>query len=341
MKTSSFLIFIASFIVSLLLTPNHALAWGADGHQSVGAIADALIKDTKAGQRVKALLGENTLEQMSVWADCVKGIAPEKDFAYTSAGRFPECAFLENPAAIAAMADYAKRNHSDCKPAFDEESCHKQYHYTNLALQHNEYKQGRVGSNDRDVVHAISAAIMVLQGKPAPAPFNIKDQREAVLMLAHLVGDIHQPLHVGSVYLNAEGKQTNPDEGNYDRGTHTVGGNALQCPCGNLHALWDDIPVPLKRGKGNEVLIQKAKTVAKTNAPIEQWSTWWANDALRDAKIAFASTQFSASTPNQRGNSWSIALPLEYEKTMAKLKEDAMVRAGAHLAQIFTTVWPE
>jgi hypothetical protein len=76
-------------------------------------------------------------------------------------------------------------------------------------------------------------------------------------------------------------------------------------------------------------------------APLEQLPALWADDAVSDAKKLFAGTQFSKSTPNQRGNSWSIALPLEYEKTMVSMKEDALVRAGAHLAQILQTVWPE
>lgn len=329
------------FVMSLFCLPTQVFAWGADGHQSVGAIADALIKDSKAGQKVKAILGASSLEQISVWADCVKGIAPEKDFAYTSTGRFPECAFVENPSAIAAMADYVKRNHNDCKPAAGEENCHKQYHYADVALQHDHYQLGYVGTSDHDVVHAINAAILVLQGKAAPAPFNIKDQQEALALLVHFVGDIHQPLHVGSVFLNAEGKQVNPDESTYEHSSNTVGGNALQCPCGNLHSLWDDLAPAFKRGRMNELLIQKAKNVSRTNAALDKLSEAWANDAIRDAKVLFAGTQFSAATPSTRGNSWSIGLPLAYEKTMASLKEDALARAGAHLAQVLQTIWPE
>lgn len=329
------------FVMSLLCLPSTSFAWGADGHQNVGAIADTLIKGSKAEQKVKAILGSSSLEQISVWADCVKGISPEKEFSYTSTGRFPECGFVENPAAIAAMSDYVKRNNDSCKPGAGEENCHKQYHYADVALQHNHYQTGYVGTSDHDVVHAINAAILVLQGKPAPAPFNIKDEREALALLVHFVGDIHQPLHVGSVFLNADGKQVNPDEGHYDHASNTVGGNALQCPCGNLHSLWDDLPPAFKRGRMNEFLIQKAKAVPQSKTPVDQMSVVWANDAIRDAKVLFAGTQFSASTPAQRGNNWSIGLPLAYEKTMANLKEDALARAGAHLAQVLQAIWPE
>ncbi|MFZ6657491.1 S1/P1 nuclease [Undibacterium sp. TJN19] len=332
---------ISAFMLALASLPQLSFAWGADGHQTVGAIAESLLTGTKAGAQVRALLGENTLEKVAVWGDCVKGIAPDKDFAYTSAGRYPECASFETAAGIAAMSDYVKRNDSNCNPAIGEENCHKQYHYADVSLQHDHYKTGYVGTSDHDVVNAIRAAVLVLQGKPQPKPFNFKDKQEALILLTHYVGDLHQPLHVGSVFLNADGKIINPDEGQYDHNSNTVGGNALQCPCGNLHSLWDDLPVQFKRGRMNDGLAKRAKTIAPTGGAIEDLPALWADDAIRDARILFAGTQFSKSTPNQKGNNWSIALPLEYEKTMLNMKEDALARAGAHLAQLLKAVWPE
>lgn len=328
-------------LVSFLSAPASSFAWGADGHQTVGAIAETLLAGSKAGQKVKTLMGDSNLEKMSVWGDCVKGVAPEKDFAYTSAGKYPECASFEHPAGIAAMVDYVKRNHTNCNPAFDEEVCHKQYHYANVAIQHDHYKTGFVGTSDHDLVNAIRAAILVLQGKPQAKPFAFKDEREALALLTHYVGDIHQPLHLGSIFLNADGKIVNPDEGEYDRGTTTVGGNALQCPCGNLHALWDDVPQQFKRGRMNDVLTKKARTVAKPAAAIEQWPVIWGDETIKNARLVYAGTQFSKSTPNQRGNNWSIALPLEYEKTMLTVKEEALINGGAHLAQLLQAIWPD
>jgi len=36
-------------------------------------------------------------------------------------------------------------------------------------------------------------------------------KRVAVILLAHYVGDMHQPLHVGAQYFNSNGHVTNPD----------------------------------------------------------------------------------------------------------------------------------
>jgi len=328
-------------LFALSCIPIASLAWGPDGHQSVGAIADALLRGSKAGEKVSALLNQSTLEQVAVWADCVKGIAPEKDFSYTSAGKYPECAPFETAAGIAAMSAYVRQNHDACKPAPDEESCHKQYHYADVALQHDHYKTGYIGTSDHDILHAIRATVLVLQGQPQPKPFQFADQPVALTVLTHLIGDLHQPLHVGSVFLSSEGKIVNPDLGHYDKASNTSGGNALQGPCGNFHALWDDIPQQFKRGRMNEALIGKARNVAKTSGAATQWPESWAETSIADAKLLFAGVQFGKSTPNQRGNSWSIALPLEYEKTMARVKEEALVKAGTHLAQLLQTIWPE
>ena len=200
----------AVLALSIALFATAAAPWGADGHHTVGAIADRLIAGTHAQAQVNALLGGLTLEQAAVWADCAKGVDPGKDFAYTSAGKYPECAIFETPAGEAEMVDFVKRNDTNCPRAPGDASCHTQYHYTDEAIQRKRYQPGDVGTRNFDVVAAISATIHVLKGEPAPAPFDIKDKREALLLLAHYVGDIHQPLHVGAVYLDAAGDIVDP-----------------------------------------------------------------------------------------------------------------------------------
>lgn len=330
-----------SLVFSLCCLPQFGLAFGPDGHQAVGAVADALLAGTKAGEKVKSLLGGATLEQMSIWADCAKGVSPEKDFAYTSAGRYPECAPFETPEGMAAMSDFVRRNNTNCNPAPGEENCHKQYHYTDISLQHDHYKTGYAGTSDHDIVNAMQAMVQILEGKQAPKPFNIKDQREALILLTHYVGDAHQPLHVGSIYLDTEGHVINPDEGKFDKLSNTVGGNALMCPCGNLHSMWDDVPQNFKKGRMNETLIKQARTVAKDGSTFEQWPVLWADDSIKAARVLYQGTAFSKATISAKGPSWSIALPLEYEKLMYKMKEDALANGGAHLAQLLQAIWPE
>ena len=115
------------------------------------------------------------------------------------------------------MVDYVTRNWSNCAYEDRPTNCHKAFHFADVAIQHDTYDRKDVGTSDHDVVAAINAAILVLQSKPAPTPFSIKDKKEALFLLAHFVGDLHQPLHVGAIYLNAAGGEVNPDVGVFDR----------------------------------------------------------------------------------------------------------------------------
>ena len=133
---------------------------------------------------------------------------PSQNYNYPTAGKYPECVPLETPARIAEMADYVRRNDRQCVLR-GEETCHKQTHYTDVALQRSRYVLGFTGTRSDDVVGSVRQAILVLQGKPAPRQPNFKSPREALLVLAHLVGDIHQPLHVGAVFSPRQGSHWN------------------------------------------------------------------------------------------------------------------------------------
>ena len=211
----------------LLVAAGSANAWGPDGHHTVAALAEAMIEGTHAQARVHDLLGGMSLQDAAVWADCAKGVDPARDYKYVSAGRYPECAVHETPEGEAAMIDYVRRNDTNCGRAPKDSPCHAQYHYADEALQRQRYRRGDVGTRDSDVVAALVAAIAVLRERPAPPPFDIKDQREALLLLAHFVGDVHQPLHVGAVYLDPQGSRVDPDRGAFDPATRTSGGNAI------------------------------------------------------------------------------------------------------------------
>jgi hypothetical protein len=154
----------------------NAHAWGNDGHRAVGAIADQLIKGSKAEQQVQALLlpGES-LAGIASWADCVKGTycgpqTPEM-VAYTTA----------NPK-------------------------HSEYHYTDVPFQLSHYEDNGVGTHGHDIVQTLKQCIAVLQGKgdATTNPHNFTP-RQALLMLTHLSGDIAQPLHVGEGYVGKNG----------------------------------------------------------------------------------------------------------------------------------------
>ena len=320
-----------------------ASPWGADGHHTVGALADRLVAGSRAQARVKALLGDLTLEQAAVWADCAKGVDPLKNFAYTATGKYAECAVYETPEGEAEMIDYVRRNDTNCPRVPGDESCHRQYHYTDEAIQRPRYRFGDVGTRRFDVVAAISACIHVLKGEPAPAPFDIKDPREALLLLAHYVGDIEQPLHVGAVYLDAAGHVVDPAVGTFDPATGTQGGNlvatirvATNHRSETLHATWDDIPEALQSGHIDAAWLARARAVPATRGPIDGWSAQWAGATLTQARHAVGSLQYG---PALDGH-WTVPLTGRYDDAMAPVKKRQLTAGGARLVQVLKAVWP-
>jgi hypothetical protein len=274
-----------------------ALAWGNDGHRAVGAIADKLIKGSNAEKQVAALLlpGES-LESVANWADCVKGnwCGPQT----------PE------------MVAYVGAN-----PKAGE------YHYTDVPFQKEHYHDGEVGTAHDDIVQTLKQAIAVLQGKTDPAlnPHGFS-KRQALLLVTHMTGDIHQPLHVGAAYVGKDGKFVVPNK-HTDIDTVGIfdsrGGNnflmdddkvaamgASQIPGENpkpregvpkaltkpFHSYWDSTTVDYAmRRIGTRTPEKFAESVIATNPGVVKnsgdpvtWPYQWADDALVAAKLAYA-----------------------------------------------------
>ena len=231
---------------ALALAPTTAFAWGPTGHQIVGAIADAQLH-AHAKAHVASLLNM-TLKTAGPWADCVRDVkdGPSHGHYVENQQYKPSCGVFWTAAAEAEAVSYADRNWDNCNRDGGQE-CHTQYHFTDVDIDRQTYQMGQHGTNDHDLVHAIGAAIAVLKGGAAPVPFQIAGPREALLMLAHLIGDIHQPLHVGAIYLDAQGHAVDPDAAtHYDPATFTRGGNFLFDGMKKLHFEWAPAIVPAR-----------------------------------------------------------------------------------------------
>ncbi|WP_457390362.1 S1/P1 nuclease [Roseateles sp. P5_E1] len=327
---------------ALLALPLAAHAWGSDGHQTVATIAAGLIKGTPAEARVAGLLGDMPLSLASIWADCVKGIAPSQGYTYPAPGKYPACAALETPARIAEMADYVRRNDRQCQLGLDEDSCHKQTHYADIAVQRGRYLPKVTGTRPDDVVGALRAAILVLQGKPSPGQPNFKNQREALLVLVHLVGDIHQPLHVGSVYLDAQGQRVDPDKQGFDRASFTIGGNSLLLDPAtttgskNFHSYWDNVPEEFRPQHVDADWLAEARQVGADPGTAVDWPPHWATQSLEQAGRVFDGLKFSA----RQGSQWDIELPGGYGARADAIKRQQLTRAGARLARVLQAAFP-
>jgi hypothetical protein len=312
------------------------LAWGPAGHMTVGSIADGLIAGTNTAKQVRKILGTN-LRTAAVWADCAKGVNP-KTFKYEGEGKFPECKIYENSDSEKMMEAFVKRNVGNCISPPDAEVCHKQYHYTDVAIQRNAYMQGKVGTSDHDIVSAVSAAISVLLDKGSPQPFQITSKKEAIRVLAHYVGDIHQPLHVAAVYIDPSGHVVDPDMGVFNPRTETHGGNDLFAGTKKLHGEWDTVTGSFTSESPSPAVLMKARSIPVTAGPISGWSTIWATETLLLGKQAFNGITYSSEAANGH---YKITLPPHYDTFRISTQQDQVIKAGARLAQILKQIWPE
>jgi len=325
--------------------PGTALAWGSPGHQYVGNLAWALL-NPNARHRVRQLLGPNvTLGEAAVWPDCVRSVngSPSTSFHYDSDQFTPDaCAVFGNtPSEVQRMTGYASRNWTNCDYAGHNIKCHQSFHFADINVrEHETYDETFFGAEPYDVVHAITAAVTVLKCKPSqvcpvPQPFSIIDKREALFLLAHFVGDVHQPLHVGAVYLDA-----NNAEGD-DQGRATTGGNSLLLSPGdkadNLHHAWDTVSVgttPTSLAKSQACLISPLPN--PTAEPPEKW----ASESVVAARRAYEHVSF---TPDGTlPDKWDVQFENkpEYSKDRRTAQAQRLIAGGARLAAILNSIWP-
>jgi hypothetical protein len=308
---------IIGLLANLLWTPS-ASAYGSKGHEAVGAIADELIRGTPAETHVRTLLQNGTLQVAATWADRAKGHNLDQE-----------------------MQAYVHNNPK-----------HHNYHFTDVPIQEPQYHDGTKGTDPDDIVHIMKQCIHVLKGDATPAtnPHNF-DKRTALLLLAHLVGDIHQPLHVGAAYINSSNRFTNPNI--HPSVLEDHGGNYLKYKSTVLHAYWDDNAVDRSMTKAGVqtpheyaiVILQNNAVVSQTLGPVTDWPQKWADEILpvaatahRGLKLAHPITVTDFFGTHQQ---WHITKTSSgYDNRVRDIVDDELITAGHRLAEILNTVWP-
>ena len=307
-------------IVILMCIAASAFGWGDEGHETVGAIADHLIANAPAAAHVHQLLGDETLATASLWADQVK---------YRT-NTWPE--------AIAFKA--ANTNHAAM-------------HYTDIPFEETKYRDDSVGSRPDDVVHAISACILILQGKPQEQHvFSNVNEKIALRLLAHYVGDIHQPLHAGSGYL--DGTQFIDPNGYGKPYGEDAGANQLVFGTNKLHFYWDITVVRMAMANAKAATPQEyaAKLLAQpepayaTTSPLLDWSRNWADESIilsakvHNVTVLKEEDQIDRYTGKPRPR-WRIAdLPPDYVSWAEATTDSQLAKAGYRLAKTLEAIWP-
>jgi len=250
-----------------------SFAWGGDGHQTVGKIASLRIKPRTAQQLALILKPGDTLANISTWADTVKERMGKTD---------PDAdtnAFLQD---------------------LEHNSRNREWHYVNLPLNCRSYQACHGFRLENDVVQMMGVAIRTLQGRPS-AQYPLS-KRNALRLLVHLVGDIHQPLHVGAGYLDHPGGNRpgaivkDPAEARRRRLPNDRGGNDLVIDGNrqNLHGFWDySLVTSLMDATDHKTsetlgafLKQGVKPIGSWNSrgPVTTWPAQWATDSLHQSR---------------------------------------------------------
>ncbi len=295
------------------------LAYGPTGHEIVGGIADRLVANTPAGEKIYALTDGITLERASTIADEIKAWDKSGVDDFNAFPHYADHAKIDKQ-----LRDFWRAN----PPTQDSKSpipSHHWFHYTDVPiLKLEKYSDGKTGRSQWDLVHMISYCVDILRGEiPENNPRKIT-KPVAVILLAHYVGDIHQPLHVGAEYFNQSGHAVDPDKN--QPGIEDEGGNTLTLRLIRgtpeemahrglkLHGFWDydavmaNLP-PLSPTLSKEERYQKIDQAkrnlidrfvkeqpqnwrAPANVALKKYGEFWADDILPVAREAHERLQF-------------------------------------------------
>jgi len=329
-----------AFLVLCLLS-SYGYRYGARGHLLVGAIADLRLTTNKqAAAKVAELLNGMSLAEAANVADAIKGW----DDCKGNPGSF---SVAGGPRIDKELHDFVRANPCDGKPD------HHQFHYTDVPLAGNEkYKDGTVGRNDYDVVHMVAYCIRVLADKEPQPNRRAITRSVAVILLAHYLGDIHQPLHVGAEYFDDDGIAVEPT--NEKRGHGDQGGNKLELflfidgkvrALGPMHGYWDTKVV--EGAFGSEPNSKLALAMAKaepaswklTGSP-ESLAQQMADEIMPIAREAHARLVYSKVRSDKSGGDITFGRALErdekgsYAAWSQLIVKDEIHKAGWRLASI-------
>lgn len=201
----------------------------------------------------------------------------------------------ESLAKVSTWADEVRRDRPATAP----------WHYVNIPIHDSTYRPERV-CREGCVIEALERQIAVLSDRSQPRA----TRAEALKWVVHLMGDMHQPMHVG------------------DRGDR--GGNDTRITWdtlpGNLHGLWDT-GLLLATGFDENALVtmlerrlrQRGDLAALTSGSVQDWAME-SHAASRDVVYGFLPA--------------SLDLDRSYLVQVRPALEDRLLRASARLVAV-------
>lgn len=303
--------------------------WGMVRHAAIASAAWQRLTSQKARQEILRIFENSNLEpdlgEAARWADQLKTSDRPTD-----------------PATERFLGDHRNRRHDT-------------WHYVNLPrdLQGYDRQQFPQFTRSEDIVQSI---LLCIQSLRLPGPLARFEEINALRWLTHLIGDLHQPVHIGCGYIaNARTNQArlvftdNEAVGlESDRG-----GGALLLPIGgNLHGFWDSklgpdmIPHPLD--SESEITLVSALVDASENGEFPKETTYpslianWANESLEAAKFAYPhDLRIISHNPSGSKDLYEVEWEGEgsYVNRCAPIVSKRMTAAARNLAGLLDKIW--
>jgi hypothetical protein len=331
-------------VLLLVTSVNPAFGWGEEGHKTVGKIASLRIKQHTAQRIAQILKPGETLAGVSTWADWVKERMGTTD---------------ADPDTNAFLQDVAHNEKN------------REWHYDDLPLGCNSYQTCTGFTPSNDVVHMINICVRTLQGNPDPnQPLS---KRNALRLLVHFVGDMHQPLHIGSGYIDENGPAntivfaTDPIKIRQRHLPNDRGGNQLIIDNDRrrLHGFWDfdlvrSLMTVTNKPTSEDLGIFLRQSVQpkpswNVSGSLNTWAAKWASDSLtqsrsnayrsvrivrkriipvlRDGEPVISNGQVVTETV------YDITRPNDYESANREVVRVQLAKAGFRLALLLDAIF--
>jgi len=307
---------------SLLLLPPAAIPWSAHGHQTVAEIALLFLKQSNpdAFKNLGTELGIESLADASTWMDDIKNVETTPS----------------DPDTVVFLNAAANKKHKD-------------WHFVNLPLNCTSYAACSQSPTDfslnNDIVHMINEAVQVFKGSTAAQKSRFS-KRVAIRILAHLIGDLHQPLHVGCGYIRKLSQQKfefvrDPVLVKQKNLGHDRGGGRLLFGSNNLHSHWDG---SLVNRLDQQILTDFAPTIKMKTPPQPSWTpqgavlTWAGQFATDSMKLSASSAYKGVAPRKQQSQDFTIDLDKTYSTDRLPDVQVQLVKGGFRLALVLAEV---
>ena len=288
----------AARVLTLLLLAAPSWSWGSVGHRIIAIIAEQRVSPV-VREKIRAILvdGKYSLADISNCADRLRSAdqRPEDEDCRMLAGVVPPV--------------------------------NATWHYIQIPVPTKAKKLQPFCPQDNCVTARIASFAETLRDSKDPA-----EQRQALLFLVHLVGDIHQPLHVVNRACDMGG--------NSERVNFYIAGKKLAHE--NLHTVWDTDELDLLMADykvTDEHGIADAMAASISSIDAADWASATPEImAWESYRIAIGAVYPAVPYQNFCGTRGSPAmdtnLSLSYEEDGSKVVQRQLMKAGVRLAAI-------